>query len=66
MSTLQEDPMHQPKKHNDMQHKTPKKIKKYQKPTYKLDAPLKNPNVNEADWQLEQRKWKEKTKNQLR
>lgn len=57
--------MHLPKKHNDMQHKTPKKVKKYEKPVNKLDAPLKNPRVNETNWQLEERKLREKKKNQL-
>lgn len=54
------------KKHQDMNHKKPQRVKKSEKVQYKLDEPLKNPNAKEADWQLEERALKQRNKNQLR
>jgi len=53
------------KKHHDTEHKKPQEIKKYKKPHYKLDEPIRS-NAKEADWQLEERKLKERHRDQLR
>lgn len=59
--------MRQSKKHHDMEHKKPKCskcLKKIETSDSKLNKPIKG-NPNEQDWQLEARKLKERSKDQL-
>ncbi|MCH9632158.1 MAG: hypothetical protein S4CHLAM6_04870 [Chlamydiae bacterium] len=56
--------MRQSKKHHDMEHKHPKCFKKKEAVGNKLNKPIKG-NPNEQDWQLEERKLKERHKNRL-